>query len=134
MLLPPSAYTFAAHLGQRGRPSAGGLFRCNFLEHIHRIGQLRGQVSSKNIEDFNQHRISKGVKDLVANLAVYHDPLGPQNGKMLRGIGLFELQLFDQSAGGRLAITKGFDNRDSGRVSQALKDFSLEATERIGIQ
>jgi len=53
---------------------------------------------------------------------------------MLRCIGLFELQLFDQPAGRRLAVTKSFDDRDTGRVRQALKDFSLEATERIVIQ
>jgi hypothetical protein len=134
MLLPPSAYTFPADLVQRGGPFAGRFFGDDLLEHIHRIGQLRGQVEPQNIEDFNQRRISKGVKDLVPNLAVCHDPLGPQNRKMLRGIGLLELQLFDQPAGRRLAIPKGFDNRDTGRVRQALKDFSLEATERIVIQ
>src|SRR3970282_128929 len=54
------------------------------FEHGHRLRQVRVKIALQDIEHFNQHRVPKRIKNLVAFLAVHHNLLGAQDGEMLR--------------------------------------------------
>ena len=45
---------------------------------------------------------------------------------MLRGVGLFEVQLLDQLAGREFAFAQSLDDGDAGGMGEALKDSSFE--------
>ncbi len=50
---------------------------------------------------------------------------------MLRGIGLFDAELFDQLSGREFSISQKFNNRDPRRICETLKDFTLELPELV---
>src|ERR1017187_10238180 len=59
-----------------------------------------------NVEHFAQHRILKGIENLIASLAVDHDLPAAQDGKLLGEVGLLNPQLGLHGAGGKLSVAE----------------------------
>ena len=49
--------------------------------------------------------IADRIIDLIAYFAADNDLFGPENCQMLRGIGLFDAELFNQLSRGQFALT-----------------------------
>src|ERR1700728_410010 len=103
----------------------------HFFQHVHGAGELRVEVTAKNIEHLDQSRIADGIEDLVARLPADNNHLRPQNRQVLGCVGLLYSQLFDQFPSRHLAITQSFDDRDPGGIGQRLEDLAFELPEGI---
>jgi len=53
-------------------------------------GQLFEEILPHRIQNLNHQRIAHGIKNLVTHFAIDQNSLGPENGEMLGGVGLFK--------------------------------------------
>jgi hypothetical protein len=108
------------------------LLRLNLFEHRHGLREVSVEIAFENFEDFDESGIAEGIEDLVALFPAGHDSLGPQHGEVLGRIGLLELELLDDSAGGHLAIPQDLGDGDSSRMRKRLKNLGFELAELGG--
>jgi hypothetical protein len=89
---------------------------------------MRRKISSQEVEHLDEHGITQGVIDLVPVLPIHDNPLGAQDREMLRGIGLPDLEPFDQHARGDLAVAEA--NRSTASRSSLTPDAALRLMEK----
>jgi len=125
---------FVAHLGfaaDRGRiySRPGPLSRLvYFLQHFHGFFEVILEIAAHESEDIEQHRVAHGIENLISRLAVHHKLLCAEHSQMLRGVRLFDAELFDQLASRELSPLQEFHHRDAGWMGKRLKNIRLEST------
>ena len=92
---------------------------------------MRVEVAAQDVEQFQDDWIPKRVVNLIADLAVGDDPLGPEDGQMLGGVGLFQAELLNERSGGKFASAQGIHNGNAGGVRQRLENIGFETSERV---
>ena len=90
------------------------------------------EIHLQQIEHVDQHGIAQRVEHLISRLPANHDLLRAKYREMLRQVGLFDRQTFDEGARPHFPFPKRLDDRDSGGVCERLKDVGLELTEGVG--
>ena len=103
----------------------------HLAEHAGRLVEMRLEVAPEQIEHLDQDGIAQGVVDLIACPAIDDHLFGPQDGEMLGGVGLLQIQLRHQRAGGHLAVAEGIDHGNPGGIGQGLKDLCFEFPEGL---
>src|SRR5262249_19000941 len=109
-----------------------GLLCSQVPEDFEGFVQMGLIVLPHQVEDLAENRIAEGIKDLVAVLAPDDNLLAAQDGQVLRGIGLFQVEAFVNAADGHLVlIAQQLNDGDAGRVGQCLEQLGLETTKGI---
>lgn len=89
------------------------------------------EVAAHQGEDLDDDWIADGIEDLVADLAIDDELLGTEDGKMLREVGLFDVEFFHQLAGGEFSVLEKFDDCDAGGVGERLEDVGFESAQGV---
>src|SRR6266508_1433439 len=103
----------------------------DLLEHGHGFLDVGLKISPHHIEHLDQQQVAYGIKNLIAFFSAGDDVFRTQDGKMLRGIGLFETQSLDDGPRRKFSVSKYLDNGNTSRVRQGLKDAGFKLPKSV---
>lgn len=98
------------------RSSSPVRLRFDFAKHLNGDGEIGVEIAPHDVQNLQQDRIPERVKNLVAVFSIHHDLPAAQNRQVLRKVRLFDAESFLYGAGGNLAFSQHFHNRNSGGV------------------
>ena len=88
---------------------------------------MRLEVPSHCIEHLDQQRIAQRIEDLIPLLSTDDKLLGAQHREMLRHVGRFNPDAFEDRTHRECAISKALDDLNPCGVSERLKHLGLES-------
>ena len=103
----------------------------HFPEHLNGVGEVGLEVLAHDVENLHQHRISNGIEDLVAVLAVHDNLVASQDRQVLREIRLFEAELLLDGPRGELPVAQQLKDGDAGGMGERVEDIGLVCAQRL---
>jgi len=85
------------------------------------------EVPAHGVEHLDQQRVAQRIEDLISLLSTDDQLLGAQHREMLRHVGRFNPDAFEDRTHRECAITKALDDLNACGVSERLKHLGLEA-------
>lgn len=89
------------------------------------------KVFAHRIQDFDEQRVAQRVQNLIPVLAREHQMVVPQNRQVLGKICWLHLNLIKDCSNRKLFRPQGFNDVDTGGMSQDLEDSRLELSEGV---
>jgi hypothetical protein len=117
------ATTRLSHLSAHGFRGWCGVY---FFEHAAHPDQVMIKYFLGGIQQFEYAFVTYGVEDVRALLARDNDIPVAQYGKLLRSVGLLDIETLADLIDGQLTFTQRVENGDPQWVSQCLEEFRLE--------
>ena len=89
------------------------------------------KILPHQIEHFDKNLVAERIENLVALLAAVNDLPAAQDRQMLRNVGLLYAQPFLDGAGWQFTFAQNFQNGDTSRMRERLKDTGLELSQQV---
>lgn len=99
------------------------------MEHGEGFFEVGFEVGFHGVEDLGEEGIAERIEDLVSFFAGEDEVFCAEDGEVLGGVGLFDTDLFDESADGGFSVAEAFDDVNPGGVGEDLEDVGFEFSE-----